>query len=150
MINRADESLYLWQVQQYGASERSLGKNDFLQLLVTQLQNQSPLDPMKDKAFISQMATFSTLEQMTNLNQFFKRFLQGERTSSWLENAELIGKQVSWLPEGDQADPKEGIIASVRFKDGEIQFEMMDGTVISKDQMIAVGMPKPSEGEEQQ
>ena len=49
-------------------SNSSLGKDDFLKLLVTQLQYQNPLDPMDNTAFVAQMAQFSSLEQMQNLN----------------------------------------------------------------------------------
>ena len=48
-----------------------LGKNDFLQLLITQVQHQDPLDPQSDTDFIAQMAQFSALEQMQNLNNAF-------------------------------------------------------------------------------
>jgi len=48
-------------------SLQSLGKDDFLQLLVTKLQNQDPLKPMDDEDFIAQLAQFSTLEQMNKI-----------------------------------------------------------------------------------
>ena len=46
-----------------------LGKDQFLQLLVTQMKNQDPLEPEKDSDFIAQLAQFSSLEQMQNLNE---------------------------------------------------------------------------------
>ena len=50
-----------------------LDRDAFLQLLITQLRHQDPLNPMDDRDFISQMAQFSALEQMTQLNQTFER-----------------------------------------------------------------------------
>ena len=61
-----------------------LGKNEFLKILITQLQNQDPLKPMEDKDFIAQMAQFSALEQMQNLNQEF----------TTLRGLNLLGKTV--------------------------------------------------------
>ncbi len=49
-----------------------LDKDAFLRLLVTQLQNQDPLNPMEDREFIAQMAQFSSLEQIQNLNKTFE------------------------------------------------------------------------------
>jgi flagellar basal-body rod modification protein FlgD len=48
-------------------SGTTLGKDDFLKLLVTQLQHQDPMNPMQDSDFMGQMASFSTLEQVSNL-----------------------------------------------------------------------------------
>ena len=50
-----------------------LDRQAFLQLLITQLRHQDPLNPMDDREFIAQMAQFSALEQMMNLNQTFER-----------------------------------------------------------------------------
>ena len=52
-----------------GASSPTLDKNDFLKILITQLSHQDPTQPMDDKAFVSQMAQFSSLEQMTNMSE---------------------------------------------------------------------------------
>src|SRR5437773_12458259 len=76
------------------ASGQTLGKDDFLKLLVTQLQHQDPMNPMDDKDFMGQMAQFSSLEQITNLVAATQR----EAFSSQMSQAVgLIGHEVSWV-----------------------------------------------------
>jgi flagellar basal-body rod modification protein FlgD len=62
-----------------------LGESDFLNLLITQLKNQNPLEPMKDTDFIAQLANFSNLQQMTSVNT----------NISAMNGAGLIGKQIT-------------------------------------------------------
>lgn len=76
------------------AIDSTLGKEDFLNLLVTQLRYQNPLDPMDNTEFVAQLAQFSSLEQMTNLNTAFtdqSTLIQSMNNSM---AASLVGREV--------------------------------------------------------
>ena len=87
-----------------------LGKDDFLKIMLTQLTHQDPTQPLEDKEFISQMASFSTLEQMTNMNDDLGRIFGMMRRSEALG---LLGKTVDLLPAGESAQPITGVVQEV-------------------------------------
>jgi flagellar basal-body rod modification protein FlgD len=83
----------------YGADKASkndvLGKDAFLKLLVVQLQNQDPLNPLDDKEFIAQLAQFSSLEQMTNISDGIKSLTDKTAQQDMLSAVNYIGKDVT-------------------------------------------------------
>jgi flagellar basal-body rod modification protein FlgD len=85
--------------------QQSLGKDDFLKLLITQLAHQDPTAPMQDKEFIAQMAQFSSLEQMTGMNtQMTGMAADFAKLASMLSGGEAysaLGKNVELL-DGEQ------------------------------------------------
>ncbi len=81
-----------------GAQQPQLGRDQFLELLITQLQMQDPFQPMDNEDMIAQLATFSSLEQLTNMNDNLKSNLEMDLLIGQLLNntmaTTLIGKQV--------------------------------------------------------
>ncbi len=71
----------------------TLGKDQFLQLLVAQLENQDPLNPTDDKEFVAQMATFSSLEQLIDVNGNLQSLALGQANLINAQALGLIGKE---------------------------------------------------------
>ena len=76
------------------ASDEAMGKDDFLKLLIAQLAAQDPLDPMGAQDFSAQLAQFSGLEQMTNVNTNLELIQKLETTAQNTSALNLIGKTV--------------------------------------------------------
>lgn len=72
----------------------NLGKNEFLELLVAQLNNQNPLEPQENGEFIGQLAQFSTVEGVEKLNSSMETILSGYQSSQALQASSLVGRKV--------------------------------------------------------
>ena len=75
-------------------STGTLGKDAFLQLLVTQMKNQNPLDPQDNTQFVAQLAQFSSLESMQNLTSTVDSIASSYKSSQALQASSLVGRSV--------------------------------------------------------
>jgi len=92
------------------SEEIDLDRDAFMKILITQLRYQDPMNPMEDKEFIAQMAQFSSLEQMQQMNKSLNTFLE----SNFLYQASaLIGKEV-FIKAGEGEEIK-GVVEEVSF-----------------------------------
>ena len=92
--------------------DKSLDVNDFLKLITVQLTSQDPMKPMEETQFISQMANFTSLEQMRTLSKNFESFSSEQRISS---AQDYLGKIVSGsTPTGEVS----GEVSSITLADG--------------------------------
>ena len=73
---------------------QTLGKDAFLQLLVTQMQHQNPLDPQDNSEFVAQLAQFSSLEGITSLNESVTAISGNYKSSQALQASSLVGRSV--------------------------------------------------------
>ncbi len=93
-----------------------LGKDDFLRLLTVQLRYQDPINPVQDQEFVAQLAQFSSLEQMQNLNTTMSEMMKAQQQLTALGQAmNMLGKQVelqTWAGENIF-----GVVEGVQFRD---------------------------------
>src|SRR4030042_655463 len=94
-----------------------LGKDDFLKLLITQLSHQDPTKPLEDREFVAQMAQFSTLEQMTNMNGELSKLL-GLLARSQAVN--LLGKTVEIAQGQGSLTGRGGAISGSQYPQGMV------------------------------
>ncbi len=95
------------------STSSTLGQDTFLQLLVTQLQYQDPLDPMDDKEFVAELAQFSSLEQLTEINTGIENLTTATSTQSLMGAVNFIGKTIEAT--GTAVNLEDGEASSVTF-----------------------------------
>ena len=110
------------------AGNTELGKDEFLKLLVCQMQNQNPLEPSSDTEWISQLANFSSLEEMQNMGS----------TMTGLQGMNMVGKYVHIVSKTESGNTTavSGLVDYVNVKDGKVQVSVNDKLYDSTDVQI--------------
>lgn len=118
------------QVQSASAADL---QSQFLTLLVTQLQHQDPIEPIKQENFISQLAQFSTVEGLEQLNVAFQDILH---TQEVLGGFDLVGKNVKYV-ESTTGELKNGHISEA-YLDGAALVAVIDDIPVPISQIVGV------------
>ncbi len=93
-VNATGSVLDQYQLKTESKTDKELGKNEFLNLLVAQLNNQDPLSPQENGEFIAQLAQFSQVEGIEKLNTSMESLLSGYQSSQALQASSLVGRKV--------------------------------------------------------
>ncbi len=108
-------------------------KEMFLRLLVTQLQNQDPMNPVNNEDFLSQMAQFTSVEQQLAM---VERLDYMATEAAMNRSVAMIGREVDYL-NGDEIVGG-ATVAAVSFQGGQPRLVLEDGTQISPGQVVRV------------
>lgn len=127
------------------AGDSTLGKDDFLKILVAQLQAQDPLAPMEGQEFASQLAQFSSLEQLTNVNSNLETSQAFDLALSNNSSIALIGKSVD--APGNTIDLESGETKNLSYSlEGNATAVTIDIYDITGAKVSSVGLSAQSPG----
>ncbi|VTT97916.1 Marine sediment metagenome DNA, contig: S01H1_L05777 OS=marine sediment metagenome GN=S01H1_14598 PE=4 SV=1: FlgD [Gemmataceae bacterium] len=108
-------------------------QNQFLTLLVTQLKNQDPFNPVSSDDFLGQITSLNTLQGITTLNASFSEVLKLQQLT---QGVGLIGKQVEYAPPAG-GPAASGTVESVAVQDGKYVLDI-GGNQVGLDQILSV------------
>jgi flagellar basal-body rod modification protein FlgD len=122
--------------------DNELGRDAFLQLLVLELQNQDPLEPVSNSDMIAQLAQFSSLEGIEKLNNSFELLSGNMDQLNFISAQGLIGKYVEGV--NDSGEVAVGTVNSV-YLDGSIVVLNVDGEIVSMSNVLSIADEAPEE-----
>jgi len=105
-----DNSALIAELLKLGENQQALNQEDFLHLMLTELQNQDPLEPLDNAQMVDQITQFSILDQSTLLNEGLSSLYQFQATG-------LIGKTVEGV--NADGDTIRGVVQEVVISKGE-------------------------------
>jgi flagellar basal-body rod modification protein FlgD len=109
-------------------TRKSLGQQDFLQLLTAQLQNQNPMEPISNSDFLGEMAQFSTVSGIGDLNTAFSSLASQLTSGQSLQAASLVGHQVL-VPSSEGLSDGSGLSGAIEVPaSGPVGVQIRDGS----------------------
>jgi len=125
------------------ATNDQLGKDAFLQLLVMEMQNQDPLNPLDNTDMIAQLAQFSALEAQTNLNDSFEALSGNVDQLKFISASQMLGKTVTGVDLNGEL--RTGVVESVHL-DESVVIVTVDGEPMSMAGIVGiVQTPNPGD-----
>ncbi|WP_096269885.1 flagellar hook assembly protein FlgD [Paucisalibacillus globulus] len=135
-----DPSLYLKNQTKTRVPSNELGKDDFLKILMTQIQHQDPTNPMEDREFISQLAQFSSLEQVMNMSTAINNLVSNQQLNPIIQYSHMIGKTVSYQTmdeeTGELSEVLSSEVVSVSQRNGYAVLELTNGDSVYADLIL--------------
>jgi flagellar basal-body rod modification protein FlgD len=107
-------------------TQKTLDQDAFLKLLITEMQNQDPLSPMDNTEYVAQLAQFSSLEQMQQMNSALDSMSTSYSSNQALS---LVGKTVTYKSPDDATTTLTGTVSGVVFEDGTAKLKIGSDTV---------------------
>jgi flagellar basal-body rod modification protein FlgD len=111
-----------------------LKTEDFIKMMITQLQNQDPMEPAKNQELLAQMSQIGQLQSATTLQESLQGMVAQNQIGS---AAGLIGKSVDGLDPND--DPVSGVVTSVRVEKDGVSLELDSGKTLPLGRVTSIG-----------
>ena len=118
-----------------------LKTEDFIQMMITQLQNQDPMEPAKNEALLAQMSQIGQLESAQSLQDSLKSMVLQNQIGS---SATLIGKEVKGIGAGD--DEISGVVSSVKVTAEGVNLELDNGYTLPLDRVTEIAPERVTAG----
>ncbi len=114
-----------------------LKTEDFIKMMITQLQNQDPMEPMKNDQLLSQMSQIGQMENSTQLQDSLKGLVQQNQIGA---AGNLIGKNVQGTDEFNQS--VSGLVTAVRVNKDSVSLELDSGKTLTLDKVTSIAAPQ--------
>ncbi|RLL45320.1 flagellar hook assembly protein FlgD [Oceanobacillus piezotolerans] len=141
-MNTIDSSLFLANQKTTRDPSPTLGKDGFLQILMTQLQNQDPSQPMDTNAMVEQLTSFTMVEQIMNMSNSIDTLVESQLISPVIEYSHMIGKEVTYESTEADTGEKSSKVLSVSQREGWAILELENGETVYADAVTKVSVPE--------